>query len=227
VHALAFSSTGRTLAVASETRLTLWYQAANDPSYFWTTPALRPLWWPDPRPAVDFISFTSDGETLAAGGGPWLVVGPDGAEPRGFVRLYDRGGRLVRTLDDQSDGGRPVVFSPDGSLLACGDFLTGTLRLRDGRTGRVLRILKAHHGAIGWAAFSPDSALLATGCGDRDMRGEVELWNPRTGEHLESVGRHDGLVGALAFSPDGLRLASAGMDGVIRIWRGPGSPARR
>jgi WD40 repeat protein len=36
----------------------------------------------------------------------------------------------------------------------------------------------------------------------------------------ESFGRHDKVITRLAWAPDGVRLASAGQDGVIRIWDG-------
>ena len=133
-----------------------------------------------------------------------------------------RSGKLLRTLDDQSDSPGRSFFSLDGTLLACGDWSNGTLRLRDGRTARLLRILKVHNGLIGWARpfhrtapSSPPAAATAA---------RPEKWEslgPAHGPlHWRTVGTHRGLVASVAFSPDGQRLASAGLDGVIRIGAG-------
>jgi WD domain, G-beta repeat len=69
-----------------------------------------------------------------------------------------------------------------------------------------------------WAAFNPNSKLLAIAEAD----GYVRLWNLATGQAAGApfpadIGKAGGVLG-VTFSPDGKLLASVGADGYVRLW---------
>ena len=65
-----------------------------------------------------------------------------------------------------------VAFSPDGTILASGGYCQ-TLILWDVESGRRMRHLQGHTGAVRSVAFSPDGTTLASGSDD----GAVALWD--------------------------------------------------
>lgn len=71
------------------------------------------------------------------------------------------------------------------------------------------------------AVVSPCGRYIAT-AGGRGAR----LWNARTGRLLAGQMRHDDWVNEVRFSRDSSKLASAGEDGVARVWSVP-SPDQR
>ncbi|KAM9683825.1 apoptotic protease-activating factor 1 isoform 4-T4 [Dama dama] len=84
-----------------------------------------------------------------------------------------------------------------------------------------LHELRGHKGCVRCSSFSVDSALLATG----DDNGEIRIWNVSNGEllHLcapisveEGAATHGGWVTDLCFSPDTKMLVSAG--GYLKWW---------
>jgi WD40 repeat protein len=81
-----------------------------------------------------------------------------------------------------------VAFNPDGDRLLTAGS-DGTLRLREAETGQELLVIKAHPPAVGWTSDSPDSKFYVAA----------------------------GIMGA-AFSADGRRVATAGGDGLARVW---------
>ena len=85
------------------------------------------------------------------------------------VRMYDRSGRELRTLDEALTGPRMVAFSRDGLLMAAADF-GGKIRIWNTRTWQKLRDLDA--GFVRHLAFSSDGRVLAMGSTD----GVVRLW---------------------------------------------------
>jgi WD40 repeat protein len=72
----------------------------------------------------------------------------------------------------------------------------------------------AHPDAVRAAAFSPDGAVLATGCKD----GKVRLWRPETGEPIGTPLGHPAMVHAVAFDPTGKTLLTGCDDGTARLW---------
>ena len=112
-----------------------------------------------------------------------------------------------------SDGGvYSVAFSPDGKVLATGDF-GGTARLWNLATGRQIASLPAGPGAVGSMAFSPDGKMLATG-----EYKTARLWNVATGRQIASLPAGSDAVNSVAFSPDGKTLATGDDDGTVRLW---------
>ncbi|MGH7199906.1 MAG: hypothetical protein ACREJB_04835, partial [Planctomycetaceae bacterium] len=98
--------------------------------------------------------------------------------------------------------------------LATGSY-DQTILLWDAKTGRELRTLTGHNGAVFDLAFHPEGRLLASASGDRT----VKLWDVETGARLDTFTEPEKEQYALAFSPDGRRIAAAGVDNRIRIWR--------
>jgi len=105
-----------------------------------------------------------------------------------------------------------VAFSPDGRLLAWGEF-DSAVGLYDIQTDRQT-VLPQHSKAVRSVAFSPVGTLLASGSEDKT----ICLWNVDKRSRITALEGHTEPIRGVAFSPDGKFLASAGFDAIIRLW---------
>jgi len=121
-------------------------------------------------------------------------------------------------IQGPSEGIASVASSPDGSIVAYGNYSDNSVRLVDVSTGKEIMTLEGHATAVTSLAFSPDGRLLAsTGTVNLppDKDGTVRIWNISTGQQL-AVFETPGING-LAFSPDGALLAGAGVGDPVQI----------
>ncbi len=107
-----------------------------------------------------------------------------------------------------------VAFSPDGKILAVGDF-DGIIHLWNLEDTSVTKDLKGHKGRVNSITFTPDSQTLASGGEDQTIR----LWDFHQQQVMPTVLEvHKHQVTSVAFSPDGQMLASGSHDKTIRLW---------
>jgi len=149
-------------------------------------------------------AFRPDGKTVAVGGpGVSLMNAATGTVSGGFT---DPGGKGVNS----------VAFSPDGKLLAAGDF-NGRAYLWDVATGKLARPITATDSkSVNSVAFSPDGKVLAVG----DFSGHIYLWDVATAAPVGTPITDPGSKGvnAVAFAPDGRTLAVGDQDGSSYLW---------
>ncbi|MGB0560286.1 MAG: AAA-like domain-containing protein, partial [Spirulinaceae cyanobacterium] len=140
------------------------------------------------------VAFSPDGEILALASGG------------GTVKLWNRDGEELETLEGYSNSAVAAAFSSGGEILALASY-DGTVKLWN-RDGEELATLEGHPGFAVAVDFSPDGEILALGSNE----GTVKLWNWDSKE-LATLEGHFGVVVAVNFSPDGEILASGSLDG--------------
>jgi WD40 repeat protein len=110
---------------------------------------------------------------------------------------------------------KAAIFTPDEKSLITGD-RSAAIRVWDW-VDQIPYDLRGHKGTVHGLAVSPDSTQLASAGSDA----LVNVWNLANRKtEPESLTLHKGPVYSVAFSPNTLmpRMASAGWDGIVRIW---------
>ncbi|MBI2901637.1 MAG: protein kinase [Planctomycetes bacterium] len=137
---------------------------------------------------------------------------PVKSDPPPFTIAYEE----VRSVKPPHSILGSVAFTPDGKILATSG-VGSTLSLWEVETGNLLATLDARAVAVPSIAISPDGKTLAAVALTFPPSISLQFWDLATRAQTRVFAAE--LVGAaLAFSPDGKTIASAGEDGVVRIW---------
>ena len=104
-----------------------------------------------------------------------------------------------------------VVFSPDGTRIAAGDW-DGKTTLWDINTGTALAAY-IHKGYVNAITFSPNGKVIATGSQDAT----TTLWDVETAIACFTI-THQGSVTSTTFSPDGRFIATGSGDATATLW---------
>jgi WD40 repeat protein/serine/threonine protein kinase len=170
------------------------------------------------------VAVSADGTRIASG------------DAGGWVRVWDAATGAELLARRAHDGEvRNVAFHPAGSQLASSG-ADRAVKVWDAAVSRPVRTFDGHHCWVHAVAFSPDltrfassgvpdaaegadrtRARIATGSGD----GTAIVWDLATGQKLfEPIEAHSGFVYSVAFAPDGRRFATAGSEGIVKLWDG-------
>jgi WD40 repeat protein len=199
ITAAAFAPDGRSIAVGSQSGITL---------YSW--PGLQQQGQLATRMAhVHDLTFSPQGDLLAAAGGS--------PAESGEVELFDwPGGQLsarhrphadlVYRLAWNSDGRSWVTASADGQVLLHGP---GDRRIE----------LTGHSRGVLAAVYLPAAETIVSAGLDHSLR----IWEASTGRLLRTLDNHTAAVRDVAARPGGSdslpMIASAGADRTVRLWQ--------
>ena len=178
--------------------------------------------------SVTAVDFSPDGRTVATGSVEHRHARGGPSE----VRLWDAAtGRLLRTIEGDSDGARALAFAPDGRSLAAA-FWTGGVILWDLRPVVPRQVFKDRITAGAMAvAFSADGGTVAAG-GFRSRNhlerpGTVKTWDAATGAPKRSLATDADPASSPAFAADLSAIAIGRDDGTItRLELTPPDPGR-
>jgi WD40 repeat protein len=169
--------------------------------------SFRPAWLLLAAALALLFAAPGRGQSTVQPGPPAAPAPPagEGGLPRGAVA------RLGPVHHPRPQQVRCVAFSADNRLVAFSPD-TGTVVVREVRTGRELRRIALPDEWVKVLALAPDGKTLAVGSR------QVRLWDVATGKEVRRFGASARLLRALAFAPDGKTLAADGLDAAVRLW---------
>jgi WD40 repeat protein len=205
ISAMALSGNGRYLATGAEIEsrgdILLWDMAAG-------ATILRVG---APIGPVRALAFASGANVFASG------------SPDGTATVFDpHTGAVKQTIQAGRDV-QAVALSTEGDILATGGSSSDgpVIQLWDSQSGKLLRRLKGHHGAITSLSWSTDGwYLLSTSAPDGPTgSGEAKLWLSQTNALAASLTAPPGVgFQSATLAPDVHTIALGGTDKSIRIW---------
>ena len=152
--------------------------------------------------SVESVQFSRDGKRLLGAGEGGVAVWSASKRSRRPLAIFDR-------------KGQPSIaaFSPDGKLVASGDF-GGNVRLWRSDTGALVAELRPPGRPLPVRAvsFSAGGSRLVAASGSR-----ATVWTlSKRGAHVfRSTGRE---VWAVAITPDGMHVATGDTGGRVQLW---------
>ena len=177
----------------------------------------KPVQWRPLPPGLHPIlalAVSGDGQFAACGRANQIFI-YQVANGRIVTRLTDpklaeKSSRSGYGSSAQRDFVQSLVFSPDGRILASGEYRMVKLWQRDPNLPQFTLGAEPAN-AI---AASPDGKWVATSGRDH----AIQIWDSATGKPVKTLIGHAGTINALRFSPDNARLASGAADKTIRVW---------
>jgi WD40 repeat protein len=191
--ALALDETGARLAIGS----------SNGQVRIWTHGGESFTVLPGPGHAVTSVTFSPDGELLAAGFANGALE---------TWRIGEGHSLYRRTGHSPGTAVLSVAFSRAGGRLVTAGVDT-TARVWDAATGRMLYTLRGHASSVNDASFDPSGRWIVTA--GRSVAG---LWDRASRQRLLFLAGSEGHVFASSFDPTGLRIMTVGADGTFRSY---------
>jgi hypothetical protein len=157
--------------------------------------------------AMHCVTFSPDGQRLAAGGNDWKV------------RVWHAtNGKELLIFKGHYQDVYGVAFSPDGKRIASAS-RDNSAKVWDAVTGREIVTFTGHCQQVWDVAFSPDGKRAASISRD----GAARIWDAANGQELfvffDTGNKRVPQALGVAFSPDGKRLATSFGANTIKVWK--------
>ena len=156
------------------------------------------------------LALSSDAKLLALGRGNSVFV-HDAAKNEH---------PLLQTLNGPRDVVQSLAISPDGSLVAAGEFKK--VWLWDTKSWTVKATLTNQlAGRVTSAVFTPDGKWLVLAYGETAKAGLIQVVEVATGSVKHQWTAHSDTIYACSISRDGKLLATGSADKLVRLWELP------
>jgi WD40 repeat protein len=177
---------------------------------------------------VHSIALSADGRFALSGSAHFLVRN-DGERlfTGGQMKLWETAtGRCLPPFDNEPESVTALNLSADGRFALTGGaqsviqrdngrfVQSGLVHLWEVSSGRRLRTLAGHRGAVTSVCLSLDGRYALSGSTDATVR----LWEVAGGQCLRSFAGHADAVTSVAFSADGRYALSGSADRTLRLW---------
>jgi WD40 repeat protein len=160
--------------------------------------------------AVNSVAITSDGKTLATGGGG---TDQQGKALPGQLKMWNlENNQEIANLQGHKEMVNAVAFTHDGKILASGS-QDKTIRLWDTDMAKELAVLKGHTGAVNSLVFTKDGKTLISGSYDRT----IKIWDVEKRKELKTLKAEPDAIWAIALTPDEKTIAAATY-GDVKLW---------
>ncbi len=152
--------------------------------------------------------FSPDGKTIAAVGGEEII------------KLWNRDGKLLKTLRGHKGVVWAIAFSDDGRLLASGgdDKTIKFWRVDD---GELLKTWTDRQAEVLSVNFAPDGKAIASSSRDNKVR----IWQPDL-RLLKTLKGNSQKFFSVSLSGDAKAIAAASTDGKVMLWDAGGNIQR-